>query len=70
MSNASCGIATVVIGREFSLIPLLSYFKNVEIPENIDISLYIVLGCDLYFETKLKNKTKMVKFFMIWSQTQ
>ena len=56
MSNASCGIATVVIGREFSLTPLLNYFKNVEIPENIDISLYIVLGCDLNFETKLKNK--------------
>jgi hypothetical protein len=58
MSNASCGIATVIIGREFSLTPLLSYFKNVEIPENIDVSLYIVLGCDLDFETILKNKIK------------
>jgi len=56
MSNASCGIATVVIGREFSLTPLLSYFKNVEIPKNIDTSLYIVLGCDLDFEIILKNK--------------
>lgn len=56
MSNASCGIATVVIGREFSLTPLLSYFKNVEIPENIDTSLYIVLGCDADFEILLKNK--------------
>ena len=58
MSNASCGIATVIIGREFSLTPLLSYFKNVEIPENIDVNLYIVLGCDLDFETILKNKIK------------
>lgn len=58
MNNASCGIATVVIGREFSLTPLLSYFKNVEIPKNIDTSLYIVLGCDSDFETLLKNKIK------------
>ena len=58
MSNASCGIATVVIGREFSLTPLLSYFKNVEIPKNIDTSLYIVLGCDSDFETLLKSKIK------------
>ena len=58
MSNASCGIATVVIGREFSLTPLLSYFKNVEIPENISTSLYIVLGCDSDFEILLKSKIK------------
>jgi hypothetical protein len=58
MSNASCGIATVIIGREFSLTPLLGYFKNVEIPKNIDTSLYIVLGCDSDFETLLKSKIK------------
>jgi hypothetical protein len=58
MSNASCGIATVIIGREFSLTPLLNYFKNVEIPENIDVNLYIVLGCNLDFETILKDKIK------------
>jgi hypothetical protein len=58
MSNASCGIATVIIGREFSLTPLLSYFKNVEIPENVDTSLYIVLGCDIDFEILVKSKVK------------
>jgi len=58
MSNASCGIATVVIGREFSLTPLLSYFKNVEIPENIDVNLYIVLGCDSDFEILVRSKIK------------
>jgi hypothetical protein len=58
MSNASCGIATVIIGREFSLTPLLSYFKNVEVPENIDMNLYIVLGCDADFEILVKNRIK------------
>jgi len=58
MSNVSCGISTVIIGREFSLTPLLSYFKNVEIPENINTSLYIVLGCNSDFETLLKSKIK------------
>lgn len=56
MNNASCGIATVIIGREFSLTPLLSYFKNVEIPENLDVNLYVVLGCNSDFEILLKNK--------------
>lgn len=58
MSNASCGIATVIIGREFSLTPLLSYFKNVEIPKNIDVNLYIVLGCDADFEILVKDRIK------------
>jgi len=58
MNKTSCGIATVIIGREFSLVPLLSYFKNVELPENIDANLYIVLGCNLDFETILKDKIK------------
>jgi cellulose synthase/poly-beta-1,6-N-acetylglucosamine synthase-like glycosyltransferase len=58
MSNASCGIATVIIGREFSLTPLLSYFKNVEVPENIDVNLYIVLGCDADFEILVKDRIK------------
>ena len=61
MSNASCGIATVVIGREFSLTPLLSYFKNVEVPENIDVNLYIVLGCDADFEILVKGRIKKLE---------
>jgi hypothetical protein len=61
MNKASCGIATVVIGREFSLTPLLSYFKNVEIPSNINVNLYIVLGCDVDFEILIKDKIKKLK---------
>jgi len=56
MDKISCGIASVFIGREFSLSPLLNYFKNVEIPDGIDVSLYIVLGCDSNFEIILRNK--------------
>lgn len=58
MSNASCGIATVIIGREFSLTPLLGYFKNVEVPESVEVNLYMVLGCDADFEILLKEKIK------------
>ena len=50
MNKVTCGIATVIIGREFSLTPLLSYFKNVEVPEDIDVNLYIILGCNADFE--------------------
>jgi len=56
MKKISCGIASVFIGREFSLTPLLNYFKNVEIPDGIDVNLYIVLGCDSNFEALLRKK--------------
>lgn len=56
MQKISCGISSVFIGREFSLIPLLNYFKEVEIPIEVDVSLYIVLGCDSNFEILLRNK--------------
>lgn len=56
MNNLSCGIVSVLIGREFALTPLLDYFKNVEIPEGIDTSLNIVLGCDVDFEVLLKSR--------------
>lgn len=58
MQKVSCGIVTVIIGREFALHPLLNYFKNVEIPEHVNVSLYLILGCDLDFEMLLKNKVK------------
>jgi hypothetical protein len=56
MEKQTIGIASVLIGREFSLIPLLDYFQNVEFPEVDEINLYLVLGCDLDFEILLKNK--------------
>lgn len=56
MNKSSCGIVTVLIGREFSLTPLLNYFKNVEFPNNINVNLYIVLGCDLEFEVLVRNE--------------
>ena len=58
MNKVNCGIATVLIGREFALTPLLNYFKNVELPTDIDVSLYLTLGCDLDFEVILKDKIK------------
>ena len=58
MNKITCGIATVLIGREFALTPLLNYFKNVEFPDNIDINLYLTLGCDSDFEVILKDKIK------------
>lgn len=58
MNKLSCGIVTVLIGREFSLEPLLSYFKHVEVPNDINVNLYIVLGCDLHFETLVKSRIK------------
>lgn len=56
MKKQTIGIASVLIGREFSLIPLLDYFQNVEFPDVDEINLYLVLGCDLDFEILLKNK--------------
>jgi len=61
MNKMTCGIATVLIGREFALVPLLNYFKNVEFPDNIDVNLYITLGCDLDFEIILKDKIKQLE---------
>ena len=58
MQEVSCGVVTVIIGREFALHPLLNYFKNVEIPNGVNASLYLVLGCDSDFEILLKNKVK------------
>lgn len=56
MNKVNCGIATVLIGREFALTPLLNYFKNVELPNDINVNLYLTLGCDLDFEVILKDK--------------
>jgi hypothetical protein len=56
MNKVTCGIATVLIGREFALTPLLNYFKNVELPNDIDVNLYLTLGCDSDFEVILKDK--------------
>ena len=56
MNKVNCGIATVLIGREFALTPLLNYFKNVEFPTDVDVNLYLTLGCDLDFEVILKDK--------------
>lgn len=61
MQNITCGITSVIIGREFALNPLLNYFKNVEIPIGLDVNLYLVLGCDSDFEIKLKDKIKEFK---------
>ena len=58
MNKVNCGIATVLIGREFALAPLLNYFKNIELPTDIDVSLYLTLGCDSDFEVILKDKIK------------
>lgn len=51
----SCGVVTVIIGRDFTLKPMLDYFKNVETPDNFSINLYLVLGCDENFSEKLKQ---------------
>lgn len=56
MNKMTCGIATVLIGREFALTPLLNYFKNVEFPNDIDVNLYLTLGCDSNFEVILKDR--------------
>lgn len=61
MNKLSCGIVTVLIGREFSLTPLLNYFKNVEVPDSIDINLYIVLGCDLDFEVLVRKEIEKLQ---------
>jgi len=58
MNKITCGIATVLIGREFALTPLLNYFRNVEFPNNIEINLYLTLGCNSDFEIILKDKIK------------
>lgn len=58
MNKMTCGIATVLIGREFALAPLLNYFRNVEFPDNIDVTLYLTLGCDSDFKRILKGKIK------------
>lgn len=57
----TCGIVSVLIGREFSLDPLLNYFNRVEIPYGVYANLYLVLGCDSEFENILKNKIEGLK---------
>jgi len=57
----TCGIVSVLIGREFSLDPLLNYFNRVEIPYGVYANLYLVLGCDNEFENILKNKIEGLK---------
>lgn len=57
----SCAISTVIIGREFSLDPLLNYFEKVHIPPHIEPSLYIVLGCSQEFTKTLKDKISKLK---------
>jgi hypothetical protein len=56
MDKKTCAIVSVIIGREFSLMPLIDYFKNVYIPESLNVSLYLVLGCDDGFELILKDE--------------
>lgn len=54
----TCGVVSVIIGREYSLQPLLNYFKEVEVPLNMEVTLYLVMGCDYTFEVLLKDKIK------------
>jgi cellulose synthase/poly-beta-1,6-N-acetylglucosamine synthase-like glycosyltransferase len=57
MKKITCGLVTVMIGREFSLEPLLGYFKQVKVPKRFnELNLYLVLGCDDEFESHLKNR--------------
>lgn len=59
MQNITCGVASVIIGREFSLQPLLSYFKTLEVPSHIfNLNLYLIIGCDSKFEKLLRDKIK------------
>lgn len=58
MNQISCGIVSVIIGRDFTLSKLLDYFKNVHIPENTDINLYLVLGCTNDFTQHLKTEVE------------
>lgn len=57
----SCAITSVLIGRDFTLKPLLNYFKNVIIPQDIEVNLYLVLGCDETFTQKLKHNINELK---------
>ena len=61
MNTVTCGIVSVIIGREFALQPLLNYFKNVDIPIGLDVNLYLVMGCNSSFEITLKEKIKEFK---------
>jgi len=67
MNKVTCGIATVLIGREFALTPLLNYFRNVELPNDIDVNLYLTLGCDLDFEVILKDKIEELELHKKYS---
>jgi hypothetical protein len=57
----SCGIVSVLIGREFSLEPLLNYFNKVEIPYGVYLNLYLVMGCDSEFESLVRNRISDLK---------
>lgn len=57
----SCGIVSVLIGREFSLDPLLNYFNKVEVPYGFYLNLYLVMGCDKEFESLLRKKISDLK---------
>jgi hypothetical protein len=57
----SCGIVSVLIGREFSLEPLLNYFNKVEIPYGVYLNLYLVMGCDSEFELLVRNRISDLK---------
>ena len=57
MDKISCGIVSIIIGREYSIDPLLNYFKNLETPNEInELNLYLILGCNSNFIKSLKNK--------------
>ena len=56
MYKYTCGITSVIIGREYSIQPLFNYFKEVEFPTNMEVSLYLVIGCDSTFEELLNEK--------------
>jgi hypothetical protein len=62
MNNMTCGIVTVVIGREFSINPLLNYFKELD-SDDFHLNLYIVLGCDSEFTDLVKNKINELNLY-------
>jgi hypothetical protein len=60
MDKISCGIVSIIIGREYSIDPLLNYFKNLETPNEInELNLYLILGCNSNFIKSLKIRYKV-----------
>lgn len=58
----SCAIVSILIGREPCLVPLLQYFKQVDIPEEFsEVNLYLILACEDEFRVLVEQQVTDLK---------